>query len=90
MQYPLLNMETDKTELRAVIKFLTLEGSGPKEIFDRMKVVYNGSCPSLRTVERWSKEYRHGRKSLEDDPRSGRPCDVTTDRKVAEIESYHE
>ena len=33
-------METDKMEYRAVIKFLTLEGQTGQQIYDRMKIIY--------------------------------------------------
>ena len=80
-------MENNKAEFRAVIKFLTLEGVKPQEIFNRMNSVYKGKQPKLRAIYKWAAEYRHGRTSLEDDPRCGRPVDVTTDGKVAEIQA---
>ena len=41
---------------------------------------------SLRAVERWYKQFERGDFNLEDDPRSGRPRDVTTPETVAAIE----
>ena len=36
----------DKIEHRSVIKFLTLEGESPINIFNRMQKVYEDSAPS--------------------------------------------
>jgi len=76
----------EKIEHRAVIKFLTKEGKGAKEIHDRMVAVYSEAAPSYSTVTRWNKEFRHGRESLDDDPRSGRPSTATSDDVVARVE----
>ena len=40
----------DKIEYRAVIKFLTLEGSDYKAIHERLLAVYGSAAPSLSTV----------------------------------------
>ena len=63
----------DKTEYRAVIKFLVLEGQSSKQVEERLTSVYGQSSPSSSTIKRWVKEFQRGRESLEDDPRSGRP-----------------
>nr|CAP20021.1 transposase [Eriphia verrucosa] len=75
----------EKVEHRAVMKFLTKEGNNAKEIYECMVAVYTDTAPSYATVARWNKEFRHGRESLEDDPRPGRPSDVTTDDNVARV-----
>ena len=66
-------MESQNIEFRAVIKFLTKEGAKTKEIHWRMADVYGDSSPKYSTVAKWSAEFKHGRDSLEDDPRPGRP-----------------
>ena len=63
----------NKIRYRAVIEFLTLENVQPQQIHNRMIVVYGENAPSYATVKRWAAEFRRGRTSLEDDPRSGRP-----------------
>ena len=76
----------EKVEHRAVIKFLTKEGKNAKEIHERMVAVYTDTAPSYATIARWNREFRHGRESLEDDPRPGRPSDVTNEDNVARVE----
>ena len=58
----------DKTEYRAVIKFLVLEGQSSEQVEERLTSVYGQSSPSSSTIKRWVKEFQRGRESLEDDP----------------------
>ena len=76
----------DKLEYRAVIKFLVKKGLKAREIFMELQSVYGESAPSERTVERWSVEFRRGRESLEDDPRTGAPSTSTNEDTVATVE----
>ena len=46
-----------------------------------MKTLGNES-PSYSTVNKWAAEFKHGRGSNEDDARSGRSKDATTDENV--------
>ncbi|KAF7239972.1 Dynein heavy chain 6, axonemal [Varanus komodoensis] len=49
----------------------------------------DGGClpgPSLSTVQKWSSEFKRGRESIEDDPRSGGPVTATTKENVKKIE----
>ena len=48
--------------------------------------VYVDCTPSYITVIRWSNEFRRGRESLEDDPRSGRPSDAVNPSVIAAVE----
>jgi len=67
-----------RSEYRAVIKFLTSEKQPANNIYERLVNVYGDSAPSYLTVTRWVAEFKHGRTSLEDDIRAGRPVDATT------------
>ena len=49
--------------------------------------MYSSKGPKLPTVKKWVAKYKRGRKSLEDDPRSGRPNDVTNDENAVKVES---
>ena len=44
--------ENTDIEFRAVMKFLTLKGQQPKEIFDSMRDVYGDSSPAYSTVKK--------------------------------------
>lgn len=69
-----------------MIEFLTKEDQRPTDIHQRMVRVYGDHAPSYATVKRWSAEFRRGRQSLEDDPRSGRPTEATTIEKCTAVE----
>ena len=75
----------DKTEYRAVIKFLVLEGQFSKQVEERLTSVYGQSSPSSSTIKRWVKEFQRGRESLEDDPRSGRPTTSTSPENIEKV-----
>lgn len=49
--------------------------------------MYNNTAPLYATVTRWYKEFRHGRESLEDDPRVGRPSEATSEDTVDRVEA---
>ena len=79
-------MESQNIEFRAVIKFLTKEGAKVREIHWRMADVYGDSSPKYSTVAKWSAEFKHGRDSLEDDPRPGHPADVISQEMIDRVE----
>ena len=72
----------DKIEASAVVKILTLEGWDPHEITNRMANVYEESAPSFESVKRWAREFRIGRTSLDDAPRSGKPRTSSTPESI--------
>jgi len=59
-----------------------------KTIYDRMSVVYGEHTPSYYQVKFWSKQFKWGRDSVDDDFRSGRPSDVITDEMCQVLESF--
>ena len=73
-------------EFRAGIKFLTKEGAKAKEIHRRMADVYGDSSSKYSTVAKWSAEFKHGRDSLEDYQRPGRPADVISQEMIERVE----
>ena len=63
----------EKPEYRSVIKFLFLQKKAPKTIPEEMLGVYQNHCPSYHVVKHWCKQFKCGRLSIHDEPRSGRP-----------------
>jgi len=76
-----------KIRYRAVMEFLTLENVPPQQIHNRMTVVYGECAPSYASVKRWAAEFRQGRSSLEDDPRSGRPSEAVCEENCRAVEN---
>lgn len=79
------NSKLMKIEHRAVIKFLSREGNTPTQIYARMSKVFGDSCPSEFIIKFWSKQFKHDRESLEDDPRSGRPISAVTADNIEKV-----
>ena len=77
----------NKIRYRAMIEFLTLENVPLQQIHNRMTVVYGECAPSYATVKRWAAEFRQGRSSLEDGPRSGRPSEAVCEENCRAVEN---
>jgi len=60
-------------ELRAVMKFLFLQGKSAKNIHTEMSQTLAEKCPSYSTVKTWTSRFKTGHFTVEDEPRSGRP-----------------
>lgn len=69
-----------KLEYRAARKFLNKKTKLAMEIFE--KTVYREFKPSFAALKRWNQEFKNGRESLEDDPRSGRPNTALTEENI--------
>lgn len=80
-----LSTHITKIEHRAVIKFLTKSDKSPKSIFEEMASIYGTSGPSHATVKKWSRLFKLGRESIEDDTRSGRPISVVTEENTEKV-----
>lgn len=78
---------TSKTDQRAVIKFLTLEGCKPVDIHRRMLAVYGDTCVSKPTVTRWARMFSDGRQETTDSPRPGQAHKVVTEKLITDIDT---
>ena len=76
---------SSKVEYRAVIWYLYLNGKTGKEIHGELADVYGSSAPSYAQVKLWVGEFKHGRMSLEDETRPGRPPDATDEEMCKKV-----
>ena len=67
----------DKFKCRAVIEYMCIKGLSAKDIYDDMVQTLGATAPCYTTVKKWAAEFKRGRTSIEDDPRSGRPSEAT-------------
>lgn len=75
----------DKIGHRSVIKYFHIKGLSAKEIFEDMVNTLGESAPSYSMVKKWTAEFKRGRDSLEDEPRSGRPPTASTSETIEKI-----
>ena len=68
-----------------VIRYLQKKGLTTKEIHTDMVSTLEDDASVLSTVKKWAAEFKRGRESLEDDPRSGRPSTATTQENIDRI-----
>ena len=59
-----------------VIHYCYLRGLTPFEIFQEMNVTYNGAAPAMTTIYKWYDRFAKRRKTLDDEPRSGKPVNI--------------
>ena len=67
----------------AVIHYLGLKGSTPKEIHEGMVVTLGKDAPSYNMVKKWDAEFKCDKESLEAYPCPRRPIRVTTQETMA-------
>ena len=72
---------SSKVEYHAVIRYLYLKAKTGQEIHCELTNIYGSSAPLYAQVKFGVGEFKHGRTSLEDETRSGRPS-YTTDEKM--------
>ena len=78
-------MNRDNIWHRGVIRYFQKKGLGPKEIHVDMVATLGNDAPTLSTVKKWAAEFKRGRESLEDAPRSGHPSTATTKENIDRI-----
>lgn len=75
----------EKVENRAVIKYLFKKGLSGQEIHTDMVNVLGEHAPSYTTVKNWIAEFKRGRSSIDDAPRSGRPKTASTTEIIEQV-----
>lgn len=74
-----------KTETRTVIKYLVQKKMKPTEIHEDLVNTLGECAPSYSTTKKWAAEFKRGRLSIEDDPRSGRPQSAVTEENIKKV-----
>jgi histone-lysine N-methyltransferase SETMAR len=69
---------------------LLKNGSTAKDAKHSLDVAFGKHTPASRTVRQWFKEFRDGRRSLKDLPRSGRPPTAVTEENIAAVQKLIE
>ena len=72
-------------EQRINIKFCVKLGKTATETLKMWCDVYEDSSMSRTRVFEWHKGFVEGRKDVEDDPKSGKPCTSTTDTNIEKV-----
>lgn len=75
----------DKIGIRGIIQFFFLEGKTAKKIHERILPTLGDSCPSYETVGLWVNEFKRGRTSIKDAPRSGAPKTAVTPEVIDKV-----
>ena len=73
---------TSNVEYRSVIKFLILRQTESSSIIEQLQEAYGDVCPSRATIYNWIREFRHGRQSVFDADREGRPIEISAEKHV--------
>ena len=71
-------MNLDKIKYRGGIRYLQKKGSAPWII----QVTLKNNTPALSSAKKWASEFKRGRESFENEPRSGRSFTVTTQENI--------
>jgi len=72
-------------EIRAVIRFCCLRGLDNTTILAQLKEAYPAEMITESVVKKWGARFRGGRRSLTDDPRSGRPKTIGVAQSIEEF-----
>ncbi|KAK5649386.1 hypothetical protein RI129_000415 [Pyrocoelia pectoralis] len=75
-------MEQRNTEQWYAIKFFVKLVDSVKETYGKLVKVLGDEALSHAEVFRWHKDFKNGRESVGDEPRSGRPVETRTDNNL--------
>ena len=85
-----MEMDLNREHWRAMIYYDYKSGLTQQESVDRLMHAFGDIAPSRATVFNWFDHFRRGRRSLEDECRSGRPQTSTTEGQVAAVKALVE
>ena len=77
----------DAVDKRSVIKYFLQKGLSPTEVHKEMASTFRKDAPTIRTVYRWTNNFRFGRVTVENEKPPGRPKSVTDEKAVGDVES---
>ena len=83
-------MDGKISEQRVYCKIRAQLGFPPTEIHADLQNVYGNGALNYATVCKWVRRFNDGRKSIENDPRMGRPVSVLTVKNVATVKTLIE
>lgn len=83
-------MELSRENFRAMIFYDFRVGLSQQECIDRLKKGFGDEAPSKTRVYEWYKEFKHGRTSLKDEPREGRPKSVVLPENIDAVQKLIE
>jgi len=75
----------EKSEFRVLIKHYFLRRKTIAQTEEKLKKYYGDSAPSHYMVQKWFADFRCGRTSTEDAPRSGRSKTATDEENVDKV-----
>ena len=78
----------DIKEIRAVIKYFYIKKFTTTETHDELQNTLGEGVTSYSTVKKWYSEFKKGRESTKDAPRSGRPSDASTKETCDEVLAF--
>lgn len=83
-------IKMDAKTARTIILYYYKQGLQPKQI--KLKIDESGTDikSSYSTVKYWVSEFKRGRESVEDEPRSGRPPEVATSHEIEQVRAIIE
>ena len=75
-------MELNREHIRAILFYNWKRGLSASDCQIEMSGALAVDAPSKATIFRWYNEFKRGKNSCEDDPRSGRPSTSVTDENI--------
>ena len=72
-------------EIRGYIKIRCQLGVSENEIFEELCDVHGQNEVSYATITRWVKKFKSGCDSINNAPKSGRPCSATSNNMVKKV-----